>query len=294
MLIFNDYKIFLNIFFLIGLAPNVTKCEKTKIGKFKTKKAIQLFLPKLVPLIGMLISLGQFSLLLKIVDGTLDGQIHVILFYGYFLLVVLSNIFGNIQCIVYRSEYKDIIRRINQIERLFLVKFSNRIDFQRSYTIFKRKTFIIFSILMIATLTSYTIQGWHLNKATLLRSVVTILEIMSSFVCLHPILYLDIIRMFIFEMSDIFKKSKQYFQISAVILGKDLKKLKSIHFEVCNMVKQINIYFGLNLIFLLIKFFVDVTYNLYWIFIEFQELGWSSFTHIGIKWKFTFIIKKFN
>lgn len=282
MLQFKFYKYFLCTISVFGLAP--FSKEKWKRGKFRTRALTKSLFYQIVPVCGVLLNLSQFSLLLKIVDGTMDGLIHVILFYGYFVLVVSSNIAGNIQCLVKRSTYVDIICQIHQVECLFMIKFSKTINYRTSNSKFKVKVCIIFALLICATLTSYTINGWQLSESILLRTVVTILEIISSLVCLHPVLYIDIIAMFVLEMSDTVRTPKNIFPASVDIFEKfeNLKKLKSIHFELWNLVKKINSFFGWNLLFLLTKFFIDITYNLYWIFIEFQNIGWKSWTHMGM------------
>lgn len=280
MLLLKLYKTFFCIFFVIGLAPFITENEMTEPSVQRT--AIKLFFCKLVPIINLLFSLSHFSFLLIILDGTLDGKIHVILFYGYFILNISSNIVSNIICFFYQSEYLDIIRRIDKIEQSFMNKFSKEINLKKSYTSFKWKTVIIYSILVGATLSSYTFDGWQLSEKFVLRSVVTMLETICTMGSLHPMLFIALIRMFIREMSEALKSSKKSFRMASSILSEELKKIKIIHFEIYNLVTKINKYFGWKLLFLQVKYFVDITYNLYWIFIETQELGWRSVTHIGI------------
>lgn len=280
---YKEYKYFSRTIFLLGLAP--LSIEKGKQKKFEMKVVIKLFLNKIIPICVVLITLSQFSLLLHMVEGTMEGLIHTILFYGYFVLVASSNIVGNVLCLVQQAAYVDIINHIDQVERLFMIKFSKMIDYRTSRSLFKMKLFIIFSILMCATLTSYCINGWQLNKIALLRTVVTLLEITSSCICLHPVLYIDVVNLFVQEMSDTLKKPDKLFAPPVDMLQKcnTLKNLKSIHFKLWNLVRKINLYFGWNLLFLLSKFFIDITYNLYWIFIEFHKFGWKTYTHLGMK-----------
>lgn len=277
------YNIFLRTFSAFGLAPFAIDTKNTAKGKIITKIAVKRLLSKLVPVTVMLISLGQFSLILTIANGTLDGEVHETLFYGYFFLIILSNIAGNIQCLVYSSEYLDIIRRINNIERLLIMKFHIQINFKECHKILKRKFSIIFSILISATLINYWSYGWNFSRDVLLRSIVTILELISSLVSLHPVLYVDVVNMFILELNQTLTKSEGHFQASAGSAGicKDLKNLKFIHFEVWYLTQKINKYFGWSFVFLIIKYFIDALYLLYWIFIEIVELGWNSLTHVG-------------
>lgn len=283
MLLFKYYKIFLHIFFVIGVAPLCTESELAATHRRTKQRIVQLFLCRLVPIINLIISLSQFSLLLKIVDGTLDGKVQVILFYGYFTLTILTNIVGNVQCFFFRSEYFDITRQVHHIEQLFRVKFSKQIDLQRSYNIFQLKILILFSMLICATLTSFLFNGWVFSHTTMLRMVVTILETICTLGTLQPMLYVSLIRIFVQEMNVTLKSTKKIFRMADAIFEKceALEKLKLIHFEVYNLVNKINLYFGWNLLFFMLKYFVDITYNLYWIFIEIQELGWDSTTHIG-------------
>lgn len=260
---------------MFGLAP--LSIEKEENEKIEKRALLKYFFNKMIPICGMLLSLSQFSLLLKMVNGTMIGVIHTILFYGYFMIVVSSNIVGNVQCLVRHSAYLDIIGHIHRVERLFMNKFSKPMDYRTSK--FKVKAFMIFFIQMGATLTSYfNNDGWQL-----LTTVVTVLEIVSSLVCLHCILYIDIISMFVQEMRKTLNNPRKLFIPSVHILQrcKHIKEVKIIHFELWTLVQKINSYFGWNLLFLITKFFVDITYNMYWFFIEFQILGWESYTHTG-------------
>lgn len=218
MLLFKEYKIFLRIFFVMGLAPLLTTSELNENRKRRTRFTIKSILTRLLPLINFLVSLSQCSFLLKIADGTFDGQVHVILFYGYFFLTILSNSVGNVQCFFYQSEYFHIINSIHQIERLFVVKFFKQIDYQRPCTIFKRKTLLTYLTLISVTLTSYFVNGWQLSKENLLRTVITILETICTLNSLHPMLFIDITKMFIFEMNVALKSSKKFFQ--STVLGR--------------------------------------------------------------------------
>lgn len=296
MLLLKYYKTYLRIFFVVGLAPFSSESEisETKRRTKPTKRSVvKSFFCRLVPIINLLFSLSQFSLLLKIADGTMDGKIHVILFYGYFFLTISSNTMGNIQCFFHQSEYLDIIRRIHNIEHLFMTKFSKQMDVQRFYTIFKWKTLLVYSLLICVTLISYWFNDWKLSKQNLLRTVVTMLETICTLSAFHPMLHTALIRMFVFEMTDAVKSSKKFFRMSVAVFEKceELKKLKLVHFEVYKLVNKINLYFGWSLLFLLVKYFVDITYNLYWIFIEIQELGWESTTHIGIRMELMYSLK---
>lgn len=281
MLQYKAYKYFLRTIFVFGLAPLSMKKEKQ--NKSGTRVSIKLFLCKIIPMCVMLLNFSQFSLLLKMVEGTMTGLIHTLLFYAYFVLVIISNCVGCVLCLVEQTAYLSIISHIQQVECLFTVKFSKLIDYKTSHDSFKVKLMIIFSILLTATLTFFCINGWELDENVLLRTVVTILEIISSFVCLHLILYIDIVNLFVREMSNALKKPEKLFVPPVDILQKckTLKKLKSIHLKLWSLVQKINLYFGWNLLFLLPKFFVDITYSLYWIFIVFQKFGWKSYTHIG-------------
>ncbi len=271
---------FLRMFIVFGLAPLAIDTENSTTAKSKTKISMRCFLSKLVPLIVMLINLGQFSLLLKIANGTLDGKVHETLFCGYFFVIILSNIVGNIQCLVYSSVYWDISCQLNRIERSFTM-FHNQIDFKGSQKIFKRKFWIIICVLLFTTLTNFWSHGWSFPTDSLLRSIVTILELISSLVSLHPVLYVDLVNVFILELSKtLYKPTNGQFQ-GSVGVCKDLKNLKCIHFEVWYLAQKINEYFGWGFVFLIIKYFIGVLYLLYWIFIEIVELGWSSLTHVG-------------
>lgn len=269
-----SFNIFLCTFSVFGLAPFLTM--RTKIG-------VKRVLSPLVPLTVLLANLSQFSLLLRIANGTLDGKVHETLFYCYFFLIILSNIVGNIQCSVYSTAYLDMSRQINNIERLFKIKFHNRVDFKGCHKTFRRKFWIIISVLIFATLINFWNHGWSFSTDQLLRCIVTILELMSTLVSLHPVLYVDLVNVFILELNKTLIKNKDgQFQASSVgIICKDLKSLKFIHFEVWYLAQKINEYFGWGFVFLIIKYFIDILYLLYWIFIEIAELGWNSLTHVG-------------
>ncbi|KAJ6642677.1 hypothetical protein Bhyg_07630 [Pseudolycoriella hygida] len=89
----------------------------------------------------------------------------------------------------------------------------------------------------------------------------------------HVVLYSDLITMFIDEINIQIKYSPKYHNVTTRI--EFLKNVKLLHMDLWKLVGQINIFFGWNLLILIINSFIYITYQLYWIFLA-LELKWPT------------------
>lgn len=281
MLLFEGFSLFRKLFSFFGLAPIFNKNSKENKDNAKDNifKSVLGSLPSIVFIILSCVQI-IIQTTLNFVDDY--GIIHLIILKLYFLITAASNVIANIQCLLYKLEYYDIIRRIQHIEHLLMTKFSKEIDIKKIMVKYKIKFFTVFLLLISLELMSCILTPWD-PAAFTLAIVRGILEIIYTMTCLHPILYVDIVRMYIKELSSALIQSKSYFQFSTVIIDRTnkLNDIRLVYFKLWKLVQKINIYFGWSIVIMLIKFFIDITFDLYWIFIEFQQHSWQSVSHIS-------------
>lgn len=279
MLLVKGFNLFRRIFTCFGLAPILNRNDNKK--QYQSTKFILKSFLQLMPSITFIIVNGaQLTLQTTLPDDDPYGQTHLIILKLYFLITTASNVAANIQCIQYKLEYVDIIRRIEQIEHLFMKSFSKEIYIQKIMLKYKITFLIMYLLLISLEVLGYILTAGY-PSAFILITIRGILELISTLTCLHPILYVDIVRMFLKELSSVLTHSKLNFRSFTVIDGaKKLNDIKFVHFELWKLVQKINIYFGWSFVILSIKFFIDITFDLYWIFIEFQLSSWQSLTHI--------------
>lgn len=157
------------------------------------------------------------------------------------------------------------------------------INFQNFVNSYRIKFATIWFYIFAMGITSYIINAENPISDFILTTVTLGLEIISSMSCMHAIFLIDHVHMFTKEMSETLIQTKSYFQASADSEArvKNLLKIKSLHFEIWKLVQQINIFFGWSFVTLIIKYLVDIIYDLYWIFIDLEQYNWESATNFG-------------
>lgn len=259
MVLLERFKFISRLFQILGFAPiNVTTKDKT----------IKTFVDNFVNLIPAtsttFFSLGiTYYLLFNPHFGT-NGTIHTIINFVLLLSLCLVSATGNFQCFFNRSVHRNINYQIHKVERkMFSAESSIKLTFHIAYRL---KILLIFFLFFLS-------QGLIFYEAYLATSASRMLSsfLTSSFrfvfpvaVC-HQIMYSDIISNFIRQLNGKIRNQPACFHSSNKV--ELLKNIKTMHMDLWRILTQINGYFGLNLLFLVINAFVYMTYQLYWIFV---------------------------
>lgn len=256
----------------MGLAP-IT--NETKAGKAGIMKIIFYSLP---PIVSVLVTLVIFQY--TFFPDLSYGHIAMILFNAYFLMVTISNIVATIQCLVHKSEYFSMVQRINDISDSLAFRCERDVNYRKFVESFRIK-FIIMSLNWIAMgIGSYVI---HLDEISefIFTTATLMLEIVFSMSCMHAILFIDHVGLFTKETNEAFIAMSFSSSNLSQITVQNLVEIKSLHFEIWNLVRSINKYFGWSFVTLFTKYLVDITYSLYWSFLNFEAFGWNTVLHLG-------------
>lgn len=266
-------------FCFIGTAP----CSKsTKINNLKR-------VAHLIPVLSSIIVSFCLTIFLLIFPHFESlGPIHTIINFSYVLSLLLTILSANCQCYFYKSVYHRTNYGIQQIQSRYkdkcFAKFS--FQFQRCY---KVKILVIF-ILFFASQGLVFLEVYLLSETNGMWSsfVISLLRILYPMHVLHIVLYCDVITMFIKRLNFQVRNSSTCFHSTNKV--EFLKNIKLLHMELLKLVAQINIFFGWNLLFLMINSFIYISYQLYWIFLSLQ-LHWGVLAIFG---RFTMITGMFK
>lgn len=262
----------LRTFCLIGIAPY---SDTTKIKNLA--KSVARFIPVFL---SLLLSLCLTIFLLIFPHFESLGPIHTIINFSYVLSLYLTILSANCQCYFYKSAYHRTKTQIRQIQNGHRSRSWTKFIFQFQIR-YRIKVLLIF-ILFFASQGLVFLEVWLISDSNGLWSsfIISSLRILYPMHILHIIFYCDIITMFL-------KNINMQARDSAICLLTSnkvefLKNIKLAHMELTKLVAHINLFFGWNLLFLMINSFIYISYQLYWIFLSLQ-LQWGVLAIIGKK-----------
>ncbi|XP_037025149.1 uncharacterized protein LOC119066668 [Bradysia coprophila] len=264
MLLPKQSGILFSIFRFIGIAPytrNTNIQYSRKIGH-------------LIPtLLSPILSLCLTVFLFIFPHFKSLGPVHTIINFSHIWSIYFAIFSANYQCYFSTSAYRKANYRIRQIGKRFSEKSARKhiYRFQRCYKI---KILIIF-ILFFGSQGLVFIEVWVMSMDSGLWSSLTASLVISSLRILYPIhishtiLYADILALFIKSVNiqaqnpTICSTSSQF-----------LRNIKSFHMELWKLTVEINDFFGIHLVFVIINSFIYNLYQMYWLFMAFQ-LNWG-------------------
>lgn len=261
---FKTCKHLLLIFFLLGLNPHFTIKPSTKNRNYQ---GLLRFIPCCISF--------TFSITFLIHDFLINhdifllyGKINSAIAYGYVLTLVILNLSANFQCLRYRNVFLDLMKRIDRYDKVFY--------YFSSFNSNKLRKQLIVKCLVVFTTYSSAVIILFLNETTeatvIFKIKITLLQFGSSWITLHVIIYLEIVRTYLkagakfilntsLTYDDMYNKERQL----------NLRSLKKMYFELWNIIQKINVCFGWSLLALLVKCFVEVLYTLYFYYLTLQR-----------------------
>lgn len=268
MFILEHFNILLCLYKFIGLSPILIKADTT--------------LKQLICILPVILS-SLFSLFIAIFLSVFPhfesySSIHTIINFASqisFLFIIFT---ANCQCFYYKSVYRNIIHQIRRIENRGKDKFWVKlpVNIKLHYILKVVAVFLLFFVSQGLVFVEVLLNP---VKSHIWSSIFTsLLRLIYPLAALHVILFSDIVTMCILELNEQIKNLVTYSNSSSKI--DFLKNIKLMHMDIWNLVTQINIFFGWNLLFLIINSFIYITYQLYWIFLA-LELKWSLLALIG-------------
>lgn len=265
MSILQNFEIIQRIFYLMGLAP----CHLSAINR--KHKSWARSIPVVISFLSS-ICVATLQFMFFYLDKY--GLVSKVLNFAFFGCVFLSNVIVNWQCWYDASIYENIIYRIQQLERKCNFKFSTKIVYKSiklRYTIYTVAIVGCFSISAAMVLSQAWFIGDNSTKSILMSSLSIFKEFMCGLTILHFTLYVQIVRLFIAELNKQIRFSPICFYASTKVAF--LKDAKSVHIDMYLLMKQINNFFGWQLLALTFHYIILLTYSLYWIFLTIHLKG---------------------
>lgn len=269
MSILQQFKILPRIFYLFGLAPPF--CAK-RLRNRKLKSCVYstpVFISFLSSICVTALQLMSFYL-----DSF--GLISKLLNYSFFGTVLLTNATANWQCLRHSSIYENIIRRIRSLEIECNLKFATKILYKTITLRYKISALLIIACFFISAAIVLA-QAWLLASNPKNGILLACLTIFKEFMCtlgvLHFTLYVDIVRLFVAELNKQINCSPFCFYASTKVAF--LKKVKLMHMNMFLLIKEINKFFGWQILCLVIHHFILILYSFYWFFLAIAKTGKS-------------------
>lgn len=255
MIFLEQFNFWLKLFYLIGLKPSPVLSE-TKMKKFCDLIAVTVTSTLCATISIYLIFYPHFPSY---------GTIFVLIYYGSLLPSLLMILTANWQCYFNIKSYPIIIGQIGKLEKLFTEK-PLRHSFKCVAFRYKIKIGILYTLFVTSQVLVF-IEVWLLNDQNPWSSLlISLIRVTYPVQLLHFVLYGDIVTMFFNLLNDEIQCSPIFVQTNGKI--EFLKYVKLVHLELWKLVVEINNFFGWNLLFTTMFWFVDITHQLYWIFLN--------------------------
>lgn len=257
MLIFEHFPTFIKIFNFIGHAP---------ISSIKLDMNCFTQLLSLVLSSSTATFIAIFLLFFPHISAS--GTIHGVIGSSSVLSGLFVVLSANWECSQRKNIYKQLIHRLQQVEKLFIVKFSLK-ETELVPKLYRKKVLLIFGLFFVSQSLLFSEIWYLIGTDHLLSSFFTsLLRVIHPLAVIHVMLYSDVITVSIQCLNYLTQNSPVCLYSKAQI--EFLKAIKLVHLDIWKVVRQINLYFGWNLLFLTIHSFFYIQVQLYSVFLTLQ------------------------
>lgn len=196
------------------------------------------------------------------------GVIFTLIYYGSLPISLLMIISANLHCYFKRNVYHTIVNQVVKLEKHFDEK-ALTYSIKRLAFLFRIK-FVILYWLCILSQTFVILEDltFHTDR---IGSTLLIFFIRATYPMqlLHFVLFSDVATLFFRELNTKVQKWPSVIHKSAKITY--LKYIKLVHSDLWKLIVGVNNFFGWNLLFTSIFWFIYITHQLYWIFLTIHE-----------------------
>lgn len=257
MLVFKQFRVLTKLLFFIGHAP-IFK-SGTRPGNCTHIVAVTLSSFTTLSVAGFLIIVPHLSSF---------GLIHNVIRLSSVLSGTLVMLLANWNCWRHRNVYNRLVQRKHQIEK-FLIHTIRLSETDLIPNWYRIKVLVIFCLFFLSQGMVF-VEVWLANQHhNLLSSFLTsLLRMMHPISVVHFMLYNDSVTLFI-QLLNKQTKNLPIF-LNAKLQVEFLKNVKQMHLDLWKLVRQMNVYFGWNLLFVIIHSFIYIQVQLYWIFLNLQ------------------------
>lgn len=264
MSILQHFEVIRKIFYFFGLAPWLGAIDRKHKFLFRCLPVLLSVLSSICLATWQFISyyLASYGLIAQLIN------------YTFFTCVLFTNVTANFQCWHHESIYHSMIHRIEKLENACNSKFSRKISHKSIKRHNKTNAILIlgtFSISGAIVLGQAWLIGDNPTTTFLLASSMVFKQSLCALSVVHFTLYVDVVREFIAELNEQIRSSPISLHASHKI--DFLKRVKSMHMDVFLLMKQVNNFFGWQLLTLVINYLVLIIYSAYWLFLTIQRNG---------------------
>lgn len=265
MLIFEHFHVPTRIFHFAGHAPICSLDLKTQTCSQLVSIAVSSFIA---------ISMAVFLIFVPHLSAY--GLIHNVIRLSSVLSGLFVILLANWECWRYKNVYQRLVQRTHRIEK-FLVNTFSLNETQLIPSSYKTKVLLIFCLFFVSQSLVFSEVSLATGTRNLLSSVFTsLLRFIHPISVVHFMLYSDTVTIFIQNLNQQTQNSPACLDSKAQV--EFLKSVKLLHLDMWKLVRQINIFFGWNLLFVVIHSFIYMQVQLYWIFLTLQV----KFSLLGI------------
>lgn len=165
-----------------------------------------------------------------------------------------------------------IINQIGKLEKHLDDK-SLRLLIRSTAVRYKLKMVLLYIMYFLSQILVF-VEVWLLDSENTLSSVfIMLFRATYPMQVLHFVLYCDIVTMFFRALNEDIRQSPIF--VHHVSKIEFFKYAKLVHLDLWKLVVEINNFFGLILLFSTMFWFIDITHQLYWIFLNaYSKLNW--------------------
>lgn len=266
-------KPYLYLFFLLGLSPYPYQIESD--GKYLKLYFLQKTIKQIPLLFGVFSNLFQYVwILLSYKDVfSVYGNINLMMALAFVSAIVILNFTSFIQTICYRNTFASIISQLEKIELLIQLSFGQTIDLHMNILLkqFFKKFLLILLLFFIVVFNTIQFMPMANQNEINVNICLYITQLTSLMIILQIVLFMDLIRMLMIKIGDILKCD---LDIVSFALKRNnsksvdmLRIVKIFYMDLYGLVELIKKYFGWSLVCLLVKYFFDITYDVYWLWL---------------------------
>lgn len=265
-------KLFLNIFYYIGLSP-----YQPMVNKIICENQSNIFI---ILQTGIIILLA-ISCIVILDSGNYTSMVmnslKILMLYINSACEIVRAIFILIQCTANKHLFFEFMYTIHRLDAYFLTKMRYRIPYQS----FRKQYFwkILINFIGLSQYSSlFILRCFLFYCLTPTGLQIRFFHCMRVLTILHIIFYIDLVcfhlshlNMIVLRDIDHFKHINIKEKVTTGIWKRNkIKCYKHVHFHLWKMTQRLNVSFGWIIIAILLQIFVDCIYSAFWLFEEFK------------------------
>lgn len=263
-------RIFLTIFYILGLSPFNPRATKSKSKQNRFK-----FSYIAIPVQG---AIGLYLAIFSIINLNIDksirlfGQTETLLIQIFLISSSMRSCFILKECLAHQSTIKEIIIVFENLQKYLIINLNCRLSNETFYQQFSLK-FILIVGTSVQYLIIYSAQCISDNWINSVGIPIRIINLTTMFTYLQIIFYIDALCYHFDQFNVAIGHDIDYGchyivckTMKSRIIRNNLLYYKTVHFRLWEEAERINKVFGCSLIAMLSEHFLAIIYAAYWLF----------------------------